>query len=185
MSIGEWASFTRKVVAPASAAPSMAAFTSASEQPPADLVLRARAEHLAPVDDAGRALDVGREVDLGGAHSRVLPDAGDGVHLDEHAVEQEPARNDRGRRRVGRREHLAADTLEGVVVATRRPGTTVIFTIVRGRALGLEHGRDVAERLPDLGLGVVGIDDGSVGSEAALAGREHELADVTTDWEYW
>jgi len=43
------------------------------EQPPADLVLGPRPDHLAPVDDPGGALDVGGQVHLGGAHVRTSP----------------------------------------------------------------------------------------------------------------
>src|SRR6185312_2769133 len=168
-------SFTRNSVAPPSAAPSMAAFTSSSSSR-RPISYSPLGPSTWPQSTMPAVPSMSVEMKTRIALPPLLADPRHGIDLDQHAVEQEPARDDRGRGRIGRRERIVAGPLERVVVG--RAGQVDVHLDDRRerRALLAEHGVEVRERLPDLGLGVVGVDDGAVLAEPALSGREDQLA---------
>lgn len=68
------------------------------------------------------------------------------------------------------------DPLEGVVVRRLGEIDRHLDHGCERRALGFEHGREVGEREPDLGLGVTDLGDGAVRPERSLARGEHQRA---------
>src|SRR6188472_139033 len=118
--IVQWASFTRKSVAPPSAAPSIAAFTSSSRsRRPISYSPLGPSTWPQSTMPAVPSMSVEMKIRIGSLPP-CLADSGDGVDLDQHPVEQEPAGDDRGRGRVGRRERVVAGALERVVVRRAR-----------------------------------------------------------------